>query len=57
MRSRELDTYVHVNPESNRGIVVMDTLALFSQELDYSIWDLIWKETLLESEPYFVSNP
>jgi len=57
MRSRELDTYVHVNPESNRGIVVMDTLALFSQELDYSIWDLIWKETLLDGEPYFVSQP
>ncbi len=57
MQSRELDTYVHVNPESNRGIVVMDTLALFSQELDYSIWDPIWKETLLEGEPYFVSNP
>ena len=57
MRSRELDTYVHVNPESNRGIVVMDTLALFSQGLDYSIWNLIWKETLLEGEPYFVSNP
>ena len=35
----------------------MDTLALSSQELDYSIWDPIWKETLLEGEPYFVSNP
>ena len=57
IRSRELGTYVHVNQETNRAIVVMDTLALFSQELDYIIWDPIWKETNLDGEPYFVSNP
>jgi hypothetical protein len=57
MQSRELNTYVHVNPGSNRGIVIMDTLALSSQELDYSIWNPIWKETEIDGESYFVSNP
>jgi len=57
MRSRELDTYVHVNNETQRAKVIMDTLSLFSQDLDYAIWDPNWTETELNGETYFVSNP
>ncbi len=57
MRSRELDTYVHVNNETQRAKVIMDTLSLISQYLDYSIWDPIWEETEINGETYFESNP
>ncbi|MBT4155200.1 MAG: PKD domain-containing protein [Candidatus Marinimicrobia bacterium] len=56
-QSRDLNTYVHVNQETQTAHVIMDTLSMESQQLDYLIWDPIWKETEFEGQPYFVSNP
>ena len=57
MLSRELDTYVHVNNNTQRATVVLDTLSMERQSLNYSIWDPQWKETEFAGEPYFISNP
>ncbi len=57
MRSRELDTYVHVNQETHRAQVIMDSTTIITQELEYSIWDPLWKEIEFEGDAYFISNP
>ncbi|SVB26357.1 uncharacterized protein METZ01_LOCUS179211, partial [marine metagenome] len=57
MRSRELDTYVHVNQETHRAQVIMDSTTIITQELEYSIWDPLWKEIEFEGNAYFISNP
>ena len=57
LRSKELDTYVHVNHGINHAEVIMDTIGLFINELEYSLSALIWKEIELEGEDYFISNP
>ncbi len=57
MRSRELDTYVHVNKETSRAYVVMDTLAMTVDDLEFSSWVSNWTEMELQGETFFTSNP
>jgi poly-gamma-glutamate capsule biosynthesis protein CapA/YwtB (metallophosphatase superfamily)/PKD repeat protein len=57
MRSRELDTYVHVNQETNRASVVMDTFSMQNQSLDYFKESYSWRQTELNGQTYFVSKP
>ena len=57
MRSRELDTYVHVNLDQSKAYVIMDTLTMTSNDLEYQIWISNWTETELFDGTYFMSKP
>ena len=53
MKSKKLDTYVHVDEELNRAYVISDTLNLNENLINYSINNLEWET----NEFYFISKP
>ena len=55
--SRELNTYVHVNSDNQTATVIMDTLSMDVQFLDYTGRVEAIKEITLNGEPYYESDP
>ena len=53
MKSKELDTYIHVNEYLNKAYVILDTLQLTNQIINYSINNLEWEDY----ENYYISKP
>ena len=57
MRSRELDTYVHVDSDNSRAYVIIDTSILNYDYINYSLIIDDYKSVILNGEPYFESEP
>lgn len=57
MKSRELDTYVHVNTDESVAHVIFDTLMIESQSLEYTLTIEDAKQVLLNDQAMFESNP
>ncbi len=53
MKSRELDTYVHVNQSLNKAYVISDTSNLSENLVNYSITNIEWEA----DEFFFISKP
>ena len=57
MRSKELDTYVHVNKDENRADVIMDTTSISPQLLDYTTSIGNVKQVFINDQLLYESNP
>ena len=57
MRSKELNTFVHVDNDNQRAYVIIDSLAMPSSIVDYNAWIDNYKPFDLNGESYFHSDP
>ena len=57
MKSKELDTYVHVNTDNQFATVIMDTNLLQIQYINYSLSTLDFKAIEYNDGTYFKSEP
>ncbi len=57
MRSRELDTYVHVDSDNHLATVIMDSTTLQIQILDYIVQLRDTKQFQFNEQAYFKSDP
>ncbi|MFL2983700.1 MAG: CapA family protein [Candidatus Neomarinimicrobiota bacterium] len=57
MLSKELDTYVHVDKDNQRAYVILDTITMPIETIQYDTWIMNSKSTILNNENYFQSEP
>ena len=57
MRSKELNTYVHVDTDNQRAYVIVDSLSMPHDIIDQSVWIENYKPVDLNGEDYFESEP
>ena len=57
MRSKELNTYVHVDTDNQRAYVIVDSLSMPHDIIDQSVWIENYKPVDLNGEDYFQSEP
>ena len=57
MRSKELETYLHVDKDNNRAYVIMDTINMLEQTIYYTASTSNSKSILLGGESYQQSEP
>ena len=57
MRSKELNTYVHVDTDNQRAYVIVDSLSMPHDIIDQSVWIENYKPVDLNGEGYFQSEP
>ena len=57
MRSRELDTYVHVDTDNQNATVIVDTGDIESLYNDYDLWVSNSKPVQIDGQNYFKSEP
>ena len=56
-KSKELDTYVHVDIDNQFAKVIIDTNFIQRDDISYCISTLDFKSTEIDGEPYFKSEP
>jgi len=57
MRSKELDTYLHVDTDNQRAVVIVDTINMQTEYIIYNGWVINFKPVQLSGESYFESEP
>ena len=57
MRSKELNTYVHVDTDNQRAYIITDSLMMPYDIIDHNAWVVNYKPFDLNGESYFQSEP
>ncbi|MBI65966.1 MAG: hypothetical protein CMG64_06710 [Candidatus Marinimicrobia bacterium] len=57
MRSKELETYIHVDTDNNRAHVIMDSSIMLSQSISYNALALNYKPVINNEVAYLQTEP